>query len=221
MKHKKVGKSELYVSELGLGCMRIGTDYHSAKQTIDCALHAGVTLFDTADLYDNGENEMLLHRILRENGKLNDVMIATKGGNRMNDDGSSWSWDASVSYLYTALTESLRRLGRDYIDIYELHGGTSDDDLPAVIAAFESWKKEGLIRSYGISSIRPNVFLPFFNESNADVWMTPAHPLDRRLEEWSDLTASKNISVFARGALGKGVFTENALKNHLLSSIAG
>ena len=84
-----------------------------------------------------------------------EVVMATKVGNRIIPGREGWVWDASKEYIMTAVKESLRRLGTDYIDLYQLHGGTIEDPIDETIEAFERLKEQGWIRWYGISSIRP------------------------------------------------------------------
>src|SRR5690606_3990438 len=108
----------------------------------------------------------------------------TKVGNRMIPGEDRWVWDASKTYIMEAVKDSLRRLGTDYIDLYQLHGGTMEDDATETIEAFEALKKEGVIRQYGISSIRPNVIKRFLTNSSAVSVMMQYSLLDRRPEEW-------------------------------------
>lgn len=210
MKKRKLGGSDLFVSELGLGCMSLGTDKKQAENIIAAALDQGVNYFDTADLYDFGENEKLVGQALKP--VRSEVIIATKGGNRWNDNKDSWSWDASPAYLKEAVKSSLLRLGTDYIDLYQLHGGMIEDDIPGVIGTFEDLKKEGLIRYYGISSIRPNVIKRYTAESNIDSVMMQFSLLDRRPEEWLPLLNNHQVSVIARGPVAKGLLSEKMLE---------
>ena len=96
-----------------------------AERIIRTALDLGVTLFDTADLYDHGVNEELVGEALR--GVRGRVVIATKVGNRWRPDGSGWDWDPAEKYILQEVHASLRRLRTDCIDLYQLHGGTMDD----------------------------------------------------------------------------------------------
>lgn len=102
---------------------------------------------------------------------------------------------------------SLLRLGTDYIDLYQLHGGTMEDDIDETIDAFESLKKEGLIRQYGISSIRPNVIKRFLEKSTAVSVMMQYSLLDRRPKEWFPLISNAGASLITRGTLAKGYLT--------------
>ncbi|MBU5914582.1 aldo/keto reductase, partial [Vibrio cholerae O1] len=112
--------------------------------------------FDTADMYDKGINESVVGKALLKYQQRDDIFIGTKVGNRLTKDGST-TWDPSKSYIKEAVKGSLKRLGIDHIDLYQLHGGTIDDPLDETISAFDELKQEGIIRAYGISSIRPNV----------------------------------------------------------------
>lgn len=210
MKKRKLGNSDLYVTELGLGCMSIGTEEKSAKAIIEAALDEGINYFDTADLYDFGENEKLVGQALKEVRER--VIIATKVGNHWNSDRSGWSWDPSKAYIKEAVKQSLKRLGTDYIDLYQLHGGTIDDPIEETIAAFEELKAEGFIRYYGISSIRPNVIREYVKHSSIVSVMMQYSILDRRPEEEAlPLLHEHGISVVTRGPLAKGLLSEKML----------
>lgn len=114
-------------------------------------------------------------------------------------------------YIHEAVRHSLQRLNTDYIDVYMLHGGTLDDPIDETIEAFEELKKDGLIRAYGISSIRPNVVREYAIRSSIDILMTQYSLLDRRPEEAILPVAEENqISVVARGPLAKGLLSNKA-----------
>lgn len=208
---RRLGKSDLLVSVLGLGCMSLGNDAQKAEAIVKTAFENGVNYFDTADLYDFGENEKILGSALapvREQ-----VIIATKAGNRWNEYKDGWSWDPSKAYIKEAVKSSLKRLNTDYIDLYQLHGGTLDDPIEETIEAFEELKAEGLIRYYGISSIRPNVIREYAVKSNIVSCMMQYSILDRRPEETVlSLLNELGISVVTRGTLAKGL-----LSGHLLA----
>ncbi|MBS4191119.1 aldo/keto reductase [Bacillus sp. FJAT-49705] len=211
MKKRQLGKSDLFVSELGLGCMSLGTDAKNATAIIEAALVEGINYFDTADLYDFGQNEQLVGQALKT--VRDQVIIATKVGNRWNEQKNGWSWDPSKKYIKEAVKGSLKRLGTDYIDLYQLHGGTIEDPIEDTIEAFEELKAEGLIRYYGISSIRPNVIREYIKKSNIVSVMMQHSILDRRPEEeMLPLIHEKGIGVVTRGPLAKGILSGKTLE---------
>lgn len=207
MKKRQLGTSELFISEISLGGMSLSTDKTQAAAIVDMALDAGINYIDTADLYDYGANEEIIGATLGK--RRHDVILATKVGNRWAEGVDGWHWDASPSYIKEAVHASLRRLGTDYIDVYQLHGGTIEDDWDGIIATFEGLKKEGLIREYGISSIRPNVLQRFLPASSARSVMMQYSALDRRPEEWFNFIAKQGASVVTRGTVAKGLLTNS------------
>lgn len=211
MKKRQLGKSSLMVSELGLGCMSLGTDDLQAERIINAALEEGINYFDSADLYDFGVNEKIVGQALK--GVRDKVIIATKVGNRPNEDKNGWTWDPSKDYIKEAVKRSLKRLSTDYLDLYQLHGGTIDDPIDETIEAFEELKDEGIIRYYGISSIRPNVIREYVERANIVSVMMQYSILDRRPEEYSlPLVSENGISVVTRGTLAKGLLSEKMLE---------
>ncbi|MBD3109589.1 aldo/keto reductase [Bacillus sp. AGMB 02131] len=209
MNKRRLGKSDLFVSEMGLGCMSLGHDENKAKEIIHAALDHGVNYLDTADLYDFGINEEFVGKAVKSVRK--DVIIATKVGNKWHEDHSGWSWDASKQYIKQAVKDSLSRLQTDYIDLYQLHGGTMEDNHDEVIDTFKELIKEGVIRYYGISSIRPNVISSFASKTDLTSVMMQYSLLDRRPEEWMPLLKEHEISIIARGPIAKGILSDRAL----------
>jgi predicted oxidoreductase len=155
---RPLGDSGLFSSALGWGMWRFaGGDAGAARARIDAALEIGVTLFDTADIYgpDNGEPfgaaESLLGQVFKEDKGLRDRMVlATKGGIVIGEP-----YDSRASYLMAACDASLRRMGVDHIDLYQIH---RPDHLahPAEAAeAFVRLKEKGKIRAAGVSNYTP------------------------------------------------------------------
>lgn len=206
MKKRKVGNSSIEISEISLGCMSLPTSVFEAKDIVNTALEYGINYFDTADLYDKGINEEIIGELLKAHR--HEIILATKVGNRWNEGEEGWHWDPSPSHIEQGVKESLRRLKTDYIDIYQLHGGTINDPWDDIIGTFEKLKKEGYIREYGISSIRPNVFKPFLQKSNAISNMMQFSILDRRPEEWFEDISKVGASVVTRGSIAKGLLTK-------------
>ncbi|GGH67588.1 putative oxidoreductase YqkF [Paenibacillus silvae] len=208
MKQNRLGTSDLMVGEIGLGCMSLGTEVKPAVELIHEALDRGVNLLDTADLYDAGRNEEIVGQAIK--GRRDQVILATKVGNRRIPGKEGWSWDPSKAYIKQAVHESLKRLQTDYIDLYQLHGGTLDDAIDETIEAFEELKQEGLIRYYGISSIRPNVIREYVGKSSIVSVMNQYSVADRRAEEEVlPLLEQNQISVIARGPVASGVLADS------------
>ncbi|RFS21345.1 aldo/keto reductase [Chitinophaga silvatica] len=215
MEYTLLGKSNLNVSKLGFGCMSLNyNDQNSAFSIISKAIDNGINLFDTADLYDHGENEVLLGKAVKT--KRHDIIIATKVGNQWRPDNQSWDWNPTKKYILASVEDSLRRLNTDYIDLYQLHGGTIADPIDETISAFEQLKREGKIRYYGISSIRPNVINEYIKKSHIVSVMMQYSLLDRRPEEacLSQLL-EHNIGVLVRGGLAKGLLVNKPPVNYL------
>ena len=211
MQKRKLGSSDLYVSELGLGCMSLGLDPKKAESILHAALDEGINYFDTADLYDYGENEKIIGTTFKQ--KRDKVILATKVGNHWDEQKNGWHWDPSKTYIKEAVKASLKRLNTDYIDVYQLHGGTIEDPLDETIDAFEELKAEGLIRYYGISSIRPNVIREYTSKADIVSVMMQYNILDRRPEEEIiPLLDAHGISVVTRGSLAKGLLTDKMLE---------
>lgn len=218
MEYTTLGRSGLKISRIGLGCMSLQPDLPESEKIIHAAIDAGINYMDTADLYDQGLNEEMLGRAIK--GKRDQLVIATKVGNRIKPDGRGWDWDASAAYIMTAVEKSLTRLGIDHIDLYQLHGGTLDDPTDETIAAFENLVKQGKIRYYGISSIRPNVIRKWLERSSMVSVMMQYSVLDRRPEEtWLDQIHAAGVAVLARGAIAQGLLVDKSPKDYLQRSL--
>ncbi|HEX6444595.1 MAG TPA: aldo/keto reductase [Streptosporangiales bacterium] len=167
---RRLGRSGMTVSALGMGCWAIGgpawrgeqpvgwgeVDDAESERAIHRALELGVTFFDTADVYGAGHSERVLGRALR--GHRDRVVIATKWGNTYDEERRQLSGpDGTPAYLKQAVAASLRRLGTDRIDLYQLHLG----DLPVaraqdLLGALEDLVAAGTIRWYGWSTDLPD-----------------------------------------------------------------
>jgi aryl-alcohol dehydrogenase-like predicted oxidoreductase len=188
------------------------------EKIIHQGIEYGINYFDTADLYDKGMNEELVGKALK--AKRSQVVIATKVGNRWREDGSGWDWDARKEYIMQAVEASLRRLQTDHIDLYQLHGGTMEDPIDETVDAFEILIKQGKIRYYGISSIRPNVIRRFVSRSNIVSVMMQYSLLDRRPEESCLSLAQKyQVGILARGTVAGGLLVDKPAKPYLNYSI--
>jgi len=148
---RKVGRTALEVSAIGLGCNNFGLriDLERTRAVVDRALALGVTLFDTADRYGNppGTSETYLGEVLGERRK--GIVLASKFGNAMDDSGTMQG--ASRRYIKIAVEASLRRLKTDWIDLYQLHRPDPGTPIEETLRALEDLVREGKIRYAGCS----------------------------------------------------------------------
>ena len=155
MRYRPLGNSGLVVSVTGLGCNNFGgrLDLDGTRAVVDAAIDAGITLFDTAESYGGGGgSERMLGEIL---GRRRDqVVLATKFGGRGPDMGYGPAAGAkgSRAYIRRAVTESLRRLRTDYIDLYQIHNPDPETPVEETIAALHELVAEGKVRYLGHSN---------------------------------------------------------------------
>jgi aryl-alcohol dehydrogenase-like predicted oxidoreductase len=214
MQYNPLGTSDLNVSEVSFGCMSLGSDDAANAQLLHRAHDEGINYFDTADIYNKGQNEITVGKALA--GRRDKVILATKAGNVWKADGSGLDWNPSKEHILKSAEQSLKRLRTDYIDLYQLHGGTIQDPIDETIEAFEMLVSHGKIRYYGISSIRPNVIREYVERSNIVSVMMQYSLLDRRPEEEClELLNKNSISVLVRGSLASGLLIDKPAKSYL------
>ena len=215
MEYRILPRTGWKVSAISFGCMSLSMEHREKSMLLlQKAVDLGINYFDTADLYDQGENEVLVGKALRS--KRQALYLATKVGNQPRPDGTGWDWNPSKAYILEAAAHSLKRLQTDYIDLYQLHGGTINDPMDETIEAFELLKDQGKIRAYGISSIRPNVIREYVARSNIASVMMQYSLLDRRPEEnCLELLRENGIGVMVRGAVAKGLLVDKPPKAYL------
>ena len=222
MEYLTLKNSDLKVSRLCMGgCPMGGYGWGDVqeKELIDAvhaALDHGVTIFDTADTYGLGQSERTLGKALGDRRK--DVVIADKFGVRAGKGPTFY--DNSPEYIRQALELSLKNLGTDYIDLYQVHYRDEKTPLVAVIETLEDLKKEGKIRYYGLSNIHEADYeeiKPFIGKI---VSVQDEYSLACRKNE-KDLKTLNNdfqISPFTWGSLGQGVLTGKYDKNAVFES---
>lgn len=214
MEYRQLGKSGMQISRIGFGTMSLNPKQGDIQSLLYSAIDQGINFFDTADLYDKGLNEQAVGEALKSRRK--DIILATKAGNQWRPDGSGWDWNPRKAYILQAAEESLKRLQTDYIDLYQLHGGTIDDPIDETIEAFEQLKQEGKILHYGISSIRPNVIREYVRRSDICSVMMQYSLLDRRPEETClQLLQDHQVGVLARGTVAGGLLVNKPAVNYL------
>lgn len=218
MEYVQLGKSGMRISRIAFGCMSLGDDYAVSENILHRAVELGINFFDTADLYAKGLNETMVGKALKPYRQ--NVYIASKVGNQWRADGSGWNWNPRKEYILEQVEGSLKRLQVDHIDLYQLHGGTIDDNIDESIEAFELLKQQGKISQYGISSIRPNVIREYVKRSGIVSVMMQYSLLDRRPEETClQLLQDNNIGVLARGTVAQGLLVNKPPKPYLNYSV--
>ena len=150
MKHRKLGKSELQVSVVGLGCNNFGfvanMDVEASRKVIDKALEAGINFFDTSDSY--GTSEEIMGEVLGERRKK--IVLATKVGAKQNPEGQKSG--VSRNYILAEVEESLRRLRTDWIDLYQIHYPDPKTPIEETLRALDDLVKQGKVRYIGCSN---------------------------------------------------------------------
>ncbi len=151
MEYRHLGRSGLQVSAVGLGCNNFGMrcDFDQSKAVVHQALEAGITLFDTADVYGGqGRSEEVLGKILK--GNRQDVVIATKFGMKMGEGPHKSG--GSRKYIMSAVEDSLRRLDTDYIDLYQMHRPDPETPMEETLRALDDLVRAGKVRYIGNSN---------------------------------------------------------------------
>jgi aryl-alcohol dehydrogenase-like predicted oxidoreductase len=217
MRYRSLGESGLQVSVVGLGCNNFGSrlDVDGTRAVVDAAIDAGITLFDTSDTYGpGGGSERALGEVLA--GRRDQVVLATKFGNQNNDMGYGPAAGAKGgrAYLRRAVTESLRRLRTDHIDLYQLHTPDPVTPVEETIAALHELVAEGKVRYLGHSN--------FSGWQLADAAHLAAHnsrtPFISSQNHWSLLERDAEADVVpAARHFGLGVLPYFPLANGLLT----
>ena len=213
MKTVTLGASHLEVTPLAYGTWQFGGDWgpvdeRTAIEAIIRARSLGINLFDTAQAYGFGRSERLLGVALA--GELHSaresLVIATKGGLRMDGESDQLVRDASPAWLRKGVEASLDALGTDYIDLYQVHWPDPHTPIPETAAVLGELRREGLIRHVGVSNYSPAQIDEFAAVLPVETIQPPYHLFRRDIE--SDLlpyAAAHDIGVLAYGPLAHGL----------------
>ncbi|GAA4679764.1 aldo/keto reductase [Streptomyces chumphonensis] len=187
MQYRILGRTGVQVGNLALGAMNFGkigrTTQDEVTGIVDAALEAGINLIDTADVYSGGESEEMVGRAIA--GRRDDIVLATKAtlpmGDERNRQGGSRRW------LVTALEDSLRRLGVDHVDLYQIHRWDANTGDEETLSALTDLQRAGKIRYLGSSTF------PAYRIVQAQ-WAAREHHLSRYVTE------QPGYSILQRGA---------------------
>jgi aryl-alcohol dehydrogenase-like predicted oxidoreductase len=214
MNRVTLGMTGLEVSPIAFGTWQLGGDWGSFDEgeAISAIRHAherGVNFFDTARAYGFGASEQLLGKALREGleGQREELVIATKGGLRI-DAEHGLVRDSSPAWLRRGVEESLRHLGVEYIDLYQVHWPDPDTSFAASAEALEELVQEGKIRHVGVSNFGVAEMAEFARARPVETLQPPYHLFRRDIE--SDVlpyAREHDIGVLAYGPLAHGLLT--------------
>ncbi|HEX2911264.1 MAG TPA: aldo/keto reductase [Chloroflexia bacterium] len=221
MKYRTLGRTGLKVSELGFGSWAVGGNQHgnsygatddtASLEAITVSCELGCNFFDTADVYGYGHSEEILGRGLSRIGKLNEVIIATKVG--ANFSGGQTVIDFSARHIREAIDASLKRLGRDYIDLYQLHNPSRQFIIDGtVFEVLDELKAAGKIRYYGVSVHSVAEGMACLKQGKADTIQIVYNIFsllqsENPAEQLLPLCLENNIGVIAREPLANGFLT--------------
>jgi aryl-alcohol dehydrogenase-like predicted oxidoreductase len=211
MRYIELGKSGLTVSRICFGTWQFGGDWGSidrdeAIAAVRAALDTGVTFFDTAQAYGFGASEALLAEALGDDIHRDDVVVATKGGLRL--AGTRVERDASPAYLRDGVEQSLRELGVEAIDLYQVHWPDSGTPFEETGAALQQLKDEGKIRHVGVSNFGPAEMEELSQSVEVETDQPPYNLFNRGIEEdvlpWA---REHDIGLLVYGPLSHGLLS--------------
>ena len=219
MQHIRFGSTGLKVSRLCLGTMTFGLqcDERTSHAILDAAAEAGITFFDTADVYplggkleDAGRTEEIIGRWLR--GKREKFIVATKCGARMGP--APWQQGTSRKHVLSAIDASLKRLGTDYVDLYQVHLDDAETPVDETLEAFDAVVKSGKARYAGVSNYHAYRVARALGRAEAldlarPVSVQPRYNLlFRQIErELLPLCGEENLAVMPYNPLAGGLLT--------------
>ena len=211
MQTRELGRSGLFVSALGLGCMGMSdfygdTDEAESIATIHRAIELGVTFLDTADVYGTGRNEELVGKAVKD--RRADVVLATKFGNVRAADGTFVGINGKPDYVHSACEASLLRLKVDVIDLYYQHRVDPDTPIEDTVGAMAELVHAGKVRYLGLSEAAPDTIRRAHKVHPITALQTEYSLWSREPEgEVLDTVRELGIGFVAYSPLGRGFLT--------------
>ena len=217
MEYVRLGRSGLKVSRLALGCMTFGSSdwapwvlgFDDSAKILRQAVDLGINFFDTADMYSLGKSEEIIGKVLLDLVPRHKLVIATKVYNQMSGDPNDRG--LSRKHILEAVDGSLKRLGTDYIDLYQLHRFDYETPLEETLDALNDVVRAGKVRYLGASSMHAWQFMKGLGMQRQHGWaqfvsMQPHYNLIYREEEREmlPLCMSEEIGVVPWSPLARG-----------------
>jgi 1-deoxyxylulose-5-phosphate synthase len=215
MHKRKLGQTNIYLSEIGLGCASYwGKENFNEKTALNIvakAIDAGVNFFDTGHSYSDGNAEIRLGKAIAGLRNKSDLAISTKGGTRIANNGKLYK-DFSPQWIRTSCQQSLTQMGIDSIAMFHLHGPTVNNLNDEVLEELKNLKSEGLIQSFGINSFDDAVLNKALELGCFDFVMPDYNILSREREPLIDAFHEKGTGVIAGAALANFLFSNHIFK---------
>jgi aryl-alcohol dehydrogenase-like predicted oxidoreductase len=211
MERIRLGATELHVSPIAFGTWSFGgewghVDPDEATATVGRALELGITLFDTAQGYGFGAAERLLGAALWTRVRRDDVVVATKGGLRR--DGDGLVRDTGARWLREGVESSLRNLGTDHIDLYQVHWPDEDTPAEQTAGVLADLVREGKVRHVGVSNYDVKQMEELAGVGRVETLQPPYHMFRREIEdEILPYTMDHDIGVLGYGAMAHGMLS--------------
>lgn len=230
MKKRKLGKTNLLVSEIGLGCYQLGgsstindipiafgdMDKKSATNMINEAIKLGINTFDTADFYSLGKSESRLGNVIKQ--YRNEIHIFTKAGAVPSNSGTAFDIDLSYHHLMAAIDRSLKRLETDYVDLFQIHKSPqSEEEFGSIEKAFSEIKSEGKARFCGASiANRYNIGIELMKRGLVDTLQLYFSLIDPGpLNELFSVAKHEGVGIIIAEPLAQGMLTGKYKPDHV------
>jgi len=217
MEYKRLGSTNLEISRIGFGCWAIGghgygsVDDRESIKAIQKALDMGVNFFDTADVYGFGHSEEILSKAL--GSQRDKVIIATKFGVNWDNNGRTYK-DCSPKRIVEALDNSLRRLKIDCIPLYQIHWHDGKTPIEDVMGTLLKCRNAGKILHVGCCNISKSLIIKTSKIFRVESYQCLYNLNKRKHENIIKYSSEElNMSVFAFGVIGRGVFSAKYNKN--------
>jgi aryl-alcohol dehydrogenase-like predicted oxidoreductase len=212
IEQRVLGKSGIAVTKIGIGLWAIGgdewgtVDDRESLNTIDAALDAGITFFDTSDVYGAGHSEELLGKAMQ--GRRDKFVVATKIGWQNFDRERNQSAYDTVEKLIAGVESNLQRLQTDYVDVIQSHISFRDPTMETFLAGFQRLQRDGKVRAYGVSTSDYEYLQAFNSDGGCATLQTDYSILNRTAEaDIFPYCQVHDVGVIVRGPLAMGILT--------------